>query len=165
MRVQRLHTTEAALSFVKENGVVLESAHGRVPTFADFVAGERVARWWSHPKSRTIFALTRALRDSPDVLTCRLIDHKVTYVHRRLWPALVKLAGEFDEGDLAAIREEHSASGKHQMVVTRFPEWVPAEVFAQAKRLTAAKARNSLADFLPKLLDQTVRQPAKRRKV
>src|SRR6185436_5918896 len=94
---------EEALSFVETNGIVLESAHGRVPTFVDFVAGERVARWWSHPKSRAIFALTRALRDSPDILTCRLIDHKVTYVHRRLWPALVKLADEFDGSDLAAI--------------------------------------------------------------
>ena len=29
---------EEALSFVETNGIVLESAHGRVPTFADFVA-------------------------------------------------------------------------------------------------------------------------------
>ena len=142
MRTGRLPTTEEALSFVKENGVVLESARGRVPTFVDFVAGERVARWWSHPKGPSIFALTRALRDSPDILTCRLIDHKVTFVHRRLWPALVKLADEFDEADLAAIREEHLPNGKHRIVVTEFPEWVPAEVLAKAKRLTAAKAKS-----------------------
>jgi hypothetical protein len=148
---------------VKENGVVLESARGPAPTFVDFVAGERVARWWSHPKGRLIFALTRALRDSPDVLTCRLIDHKITYVHRRLWPALVKLADKFDKADLAAIREEHLPNGKHQLVVIPFADWVPAEVVAKAKRLTAAKAETSLAHFFPKLLNQTVRQPAKRR--
>ena len=106
---------EEALRFVETNGIVLESAHGRVPTFADFVAGERVTRWWSHPKGRLIFALTRAMRDSPDVLTCRLIDGKITYVHRRLWPALVKLSGELDTSRLGAIREEHLPGGKHQI--------------------------------------------------
>jgi hypothetical protein len=132
---------EEALSFVETNGIVLESAHGRVQTFADFVAGERVTSWWSHPKGRLIFALTRALRDSPDVLTCRFIDNKITYVHRRLWPALVKLADELDTSSLGAIREEHSPGGKHELRVTEFPRWVPAEVLAESKRLTKRDAK------------------------
>jgi len=136
---------EEALSFVEAEGIVLESAHGRVPTFADFVAGERVTRWWSHPKGKLIFALTRALRDSPDVLTCRLVDGKVTYVHRRVWPPLVKLADEFDQSGLGAIREEHSPDGKHVMRVTEFPEWVPADVLTKSKRVTQHEARSMLA--------------------
>ena len=136
---------EEALSFIETEGIVLESAHGRVATFADFVAGERVTRWWSHPTGRLIFALTRAMRDSPDVLTCRLIDGKVTYVHRRLWPALVKLSGELDTSNLGAIREEHTPDGKHQLVVTEFPHWVPVEVLAKSKQLTQREARSMLA--------------------
>ena len=136
---------EEALSFVETSGIVLESAHGRVPTFADFVAGERVTRWWSHPKSRLIFALTRAMRDSPDVLTCRFIDNKITYVHRRLWPALVKLSGELDTSSLGAIREEHLPGGKHELRVTGFPQWVPAGVLAESKRLTQREAKSTLA--------------------
>jgi len=136
---------EEALSFVETNGIVLESAHGGVPTFADFVAGERVTRWWSHPKGRLIFTLTRAMRDSPDVLTCRLIDGKVTYVHRRLWPALVKLSGELDTRNLGAIREEHLPDGKHELRVTDFPQWVPAEVVAKSKQLTQREAKSMLA--------------------
>lgn len=136
---------EEALSFVKTNGIVLESAHGRVPAFADFVAGERVTRWWSHPKGRLIFSLTRALRDSPDVLICRFIDNKITYIHRRLWPALVKLSGELDTSSLGAIREVHLPGGKHELRVTEFPQWVPAEVLAESKRLTRREARSLLA--------------------
>ena len=136
---------EEALSFVETNGIVLESAHGRVPAFADWVAGERVTRWWSHPRGRLIFALTRAMRDSPDVLTCRFIDNKITYVHRRLWPALVKLSGELDTSNLGAIREEHLPGGKHELRVTEFPNWVPAEVLAASKRLTQREARAMLA--------------------
>jgi hypothetical protein len=138
---------EVALSFVETNGIVLESAHGRVPTFADFVAGERVSRWWSHPKGRLIFKLTRELRDSPDVLTCRFIDNKITYIHRRLWPALVKLSNELDTSNLGAIREEHLPGGKHELRVTEFPHWVPAEVLTESKRLPLSDARSLLAPF------------------
>jgi len=144
----RIPTPEEALSFVKTKGVVLESAPGRVPTFADFVAGERVSGWWNHPKGRAIFTLTRAVRDSSDVLTCRLIDGKVTYVHRRLWPALVKLADELDESDLAAIREEHLPGGKHRVVETAFLKWVPADVLEESKWLTQSEARSDLSVFL-----------------
>ena len=147
MPSRRQPSPEEALSFVEAKGIVLESAHGRVPTFVDFVAGERITRWWSHPKARSIFALTRVIRDSPEVLTCRLIDHKVTYVHHRLWPALVKLAGEWDESDLAAIREEHLPGGKHQVIVTEFPRWVPADVLANSKRLTQREAKSLLAQL------------------
>jgi len=147
MPSDRSPSAKDALRFVEANGIVLESSHGRVPTFVDFVAGERVTRWWGHPKGRLIFALTRAMRDSPDVLTCRLIDGKVTYVHRRLWPALVKLAGELDATDLGAIREQHLHGGKHQLVVTEFPQWVPAEVLAKGKRLTNREARSMLAQI------------------
>jgi len=142
---------EEALSFVERNGIVLESAHGRVPTFADFVAGERVTRWWSHPKSKLIFALTRAIRDSTDVLTCRFIDGKITYIHRRLWPALVKLSGELDTQDLGAIREEHLPGCKHELRVTEFPHWVPAEVLEESKRLTKRQAKS----ILPTLTDRS----------
>jgi len=85
---------KTALQFVERHGIVLESAHGPVVTFADAAAGERIrGNWWSHPKSHQIFALTRLVRNSPDVLVCRLVDGKITYVHRRVWPALVRLAG------------------------------------------------------------------------
>ena len=138
---------EEALSFVETNGIVLESAHGRVPTFADFVAGERVTRWWGHPKGQQIFTLTRAMRDSPDVLTCRFIDNKISYIHRRLWPALVKLSGELDTTSLGAIREEHLPGGKHELRVTEFPQWVPAEVLAESKRLTRSEAQSMLLNL------------------
>ena len=138
---------EEALSFVETNGIVLESAHGRVPTFADFVARERVTRWWGHPKGQLIFTLTRAMRDSPDVLTCRFIDNKITYIHRRLWPVLVKLSSELDTARLGAIREEHLPGGKHELRVTEFPQWVPAEVLAESKRLTRSEAQSMLLNL------------------
>jgi hypothetical protein len=137
-----------ALTFVERHGIVLESAHGPVATFADAVAGERVrGNWWSHPMSHQIFALTRLLRNSPDVLVCRLVDGKITYVHRRLWPALVRLAGELKQDRLAEIRELHTSLGTHQVHLRAFPEWVPAPVHRAAARLTVAEARIALGTW------------------
>jgi len=67
-------TLRQALAFIRKHGVVLEAAQGPVPSVAEAIAGEPVrGSWWSHPKSHEIFAVTRAIRDSDDVLVCRLI--------------------------------------------------------------------------------------------
>ncbi len=86
-------TSRQALDFIRKHGIVLESARGPVPSLAEVVAGAPVGgTWWSHVKSNEIFGVTRAVRDSDDVLVCRLIQGKITFVHRRLWPALVRAA-------------------------------------------------------------------------
>jgi hypothetical protein len=137
-----------ALQFVERHGIVLESAHGPVVTFADAAAGAHICgNWWSHPKSHQIFALTRLVRNSPDVLVCRLVDGKITYVHRRLWPALVRLAGELKRDRLAEIREVHTQLGKHVVTVRSFPDWVPVTVQRVAARLTDAQARVELGSW------------------
>jgi len=134
-----------ALSFVKRHGIVLASARGPVPALALEIAGGPIrGSWWSHPKSQEIFHALSALGDSPDVLTCRLVDGKVTFVHRRLWPALVRLAGALDRKRLAWVREEHTSSGAHKVTEVPFPKWVPAQVQAAAARLSEDAARVEL---------------------
>ena len=136
---------KAALAFVKAQGIVLESARGPVPNLAERVAGGRIrGSWWAHRKGREIFWLTRAVRDSPAILVCRLVQGKVTYVHRRLWPALVRLARRIGVTRLAAIREIHLPSGKHIVRVTPFPRWLPAGVRRAARRLSDARAAAAL---------------------
>ncbi len=138
-------TSRQALAFVTEQGVVLESAHGTVPSIVEFVTGETVrGSWWSHPKGREIFVLTRAIRSSDDVLVCRLIDGKVTFVHRRLWPALVRIAGRFPAKHVAQLREVHTNSGQHVTAEIAFPDWVPADVHQAARKLPEEAA---LAEF------------------
>jgi hypothetical protein len=140
---------EGALAFVDEHGVVLESGRGPVPSLAEAIAGEAIrGTWWKHPKGRAIFGATRAVRDSHDVLVCRLLGGKITYVHRRLWPALVRLADEVGPVRLDAIREEHTASGAHKLVRMAFPEWVPADVTTAAKKLSKVEARKQCGDWL-----------------
>ncbi len=93
-------TPRAALAFIRRHGVVLESAQGPVPNLAEAIAAGRIhGSWWGHTKGQEIFRLTRAVRDSGDILVCRLVGHKITYVHRRLWPVLVRLARDFAQDD------------------------------------------------------------------
>ena len=87
---------------------------------------------------------SRAIRESKDILVCRLIGGKVTYVHRQLWPALVRLSKQLDPDHLAAIRETHTATGKHKIEVVAFPEWVPSDVSQAAASLTAEQASEML---------------------
>ena len=138
-------TAKQALAWLERNGIALESGRGPVPNLAETIAGGPVrGSWWGHPKSNVIFQCSRALRNSKDVLTCRLVGGKITYVHRRLWPAVVKLADSFNAGRLAAIREIHTASGKHKLNLTPFPDWVPAEVTRSAAKLATNEASSLL---------------------
>ncbi len=142
-------TPKQALAFVKKHGVVLQAARGPVPSFAEHVAGGPiVGSWWAHAHGHEIFALAEAVSESGDVLVCKLVDGKVTYVHRRLWPALVKLAARFDKSQLAKVDNEHTASGAHRAVSTPFPKWVPDAVRREAALLSIGDAERALAPIL-----------------
>lgn len=57
-----------------------------------WVAGEEIrGSWWSHPAGREIFAVADGLEHSGGVLVCKLKGAKVTFVHERLWPALLRV--------------------------------------------------------------------------
>ena len=131
-----------AVGFVARHGVVLASAKGPVPNLAEAVAGASIrGSWWGHKRGSEIFQALDAVGDSPDVLCFRLVDGKITFVHRRLWAALVRLADELGKEPLTAIRQEHTATGAHRNVHTPFPRWVPAEVMKAAPKLTEEEAR------------------------
>ena len=99
-----------------EQGMLLASARGPLPNVAEMVAGEPIrGSWWSHPASHAIFNALNSLADSPDVVRLRLVNGKVTLVHRRLWPALVRVADRLPAGRLAAIQEEHTRTGAHRV--------------------------------------------------
>ncbi len=130
---------------------MLESAQGPVPSFASEIAGEPiVGSWWGHPAAEQIWSLTRKLRGSDDILVCRLVGGKVTYVHRRLWPALVRLAPRFSADRIAKVIEEHTARGHHVVTETPFPAWVPPIVLERARSISEAAAIELLGIEIPK---------------
>lgn len=128
-----------------EHGILLQSAKGPIPNLADLVAGEAIkGSWWGHPRGHDIYAAINVVRDSPDVVAIRLVKGKITLVHRRLWPALVRVAPRFPPERVAALHEEHLPSGRHRTTTTPFPDWVPPEVITAANALSEAEADEQL---------------------
>ena len=141
-------TTAEALAFVEERGVVLVSARGPVPRLTEAIAGEPIkGSWWGHPKSHQIWTILEAVTESEDVLVCRLVNGKMTLVHRRLWPALVRVATRFPPDQIAKVRQKHTASGHHVNEEVLFPRWVPAEVLKQAKSIGEEEAIAALGQW------------------
>ena len=138
-------TAVEAISFIRKHGVVLASAKGPVPRLAEAIVNEPIkGSWWAHPKSQQIFAIFQAVADSEDVLVCRLVKGKVTFVHRRLWPALVRVAKRFASAQIAQVHEEHTASGRHVTREVLFPQWVPPQVVEHAKSMSEQEALDAL---------------------
>lgn len=156
-------TPRQALAFVEKHGIVLQAARGPVPSFAEYITGAPIkGSWWAHSKGHEIFQLATAVSEHRDVLVCKLVEGKVTYVHRRCWAALVKLAARFDASQLAQIANEHTQTGAHRSVSTPFPQWVPAEVIRAARALSLTEAERVLAAVLAP--SPPSRTPRKKRK-
>jgi hypothetical protein len=136
--------------FVQQHGVVLASAKGPVPSVAEAIVGEPiVGSWWSHPKGQQIFDALSTIDDDDDIRCFKLVDHKITFVHRRLWPALACLAraGVLDAGRVASIQQEHMPTGEHRTFTTPFPDWVPDGVARSAAALSIDDARGQLGPW------------------
>lgn len=80
-------------------------------SLVDAVAGGPVkGSWWGHPKGKVIYRLAEALHDSDEVLSLKLVDGKVTFLHRSLWPALARVVTD-PEWRKATTRKISRAAG------------------------------------------------------
>jgi hypothetical protein len=150
------------VAFVKRHGVVLASARGAVPNLAEAVAGEPVGgSWWAHPRGRAIFRALSMVSESPDVVCLKLLAGKVTFVHRRLWPALARLADRWPRNSLTAVTQVHTESGAHRNLLVAFSRWMPDEARRQGRALSEAEAEEQLGEWSRVPAGQPARQPAR----
>jgi hypothetical protein len=133
------------VAFVERHGVVLASARGPVPSIAEAITGEPIrGSGWGHARGGEIFAALETIADSPEVRCFRLVDGKLTFVHRRLWPAVVRLADEIGHERLTAIVQKHTPSGAHKNITTPFARWVTPELRRAARLMSIEEARARL---------------------
>jgi hypothetical protein len=105
---------------VKTHGVVPEAGRAVRLNLSEAIAGEPIrGSWWGHRKGRASFRATRTLRDCDQVLVRLLVGGRITYVHRRLWPAITRLANSLDKTPLL-LSAEHTPSGAHRVARSRF---------------------------------------------
>lgn len=136
--------------FVEKHGIVLASArHAVAPSIAGAIAGGPIrGSWWGHPKGHEIFRALVKLDAWPDAVATRLIEGKLTYVHRRLWPALAALlkAGKIAAARLAKVEQMHTESGAHRTFETPAAKWLPKTKLPDAQQ--AVRQLGELADFI-----------------
>ena len=63
---------------------------------------------------------------------CKLVLGKTTLIHRRLWPALIALAGTKRNRGLDRVHQQHQPAGEHRNVIETWPEWLPAAAHQKA---------------------------------
>ena len=143
---QRVATTVA---WIRERGVVLASARGPVDNLAQFIAGEPIeGSWWGHPAGKAIYAILNVIEESPAIVSTRLINGKVTLIHERVWPSVVRVSDFLGVRRLAAIHSEHTASGAHRSFEVDYPAWVSSEALAAAEHLSVEEAFANLPECL-----------------
>lgn len=83
------HEPSDLSALVRERGLLAQTEA------VNHVAGVTIrGSWWSHPRGEAIFHALGALVDDPDVLPCKVLGGKQTYLHRALWPALARAQRE-----------------------------------------------------------------------
>jgi len=99
----RVQALDAALRSLDTHGLLLLS-DASLPSVIGLIAGEPLHRsWWGHPLGGVMYHVLSALEDRPEVLATKLIGGKVTYIHRRLWPAVFAVATARDAWQLAGL--------------------------------------------------------------
>ena len=129
------------MNFIRYHGVVLQSAQGLEPSLTIRIAGGPIrGSWWGHPMGQEIYRLIQNVHVSKAVLVCTLAGGKITYIHRRLWPAFVRLANRFPAQSLDKAQQVHLPSGRHKREDVPFPDWVPEPALNAANMISAQDA-------------------------
>lgn len=100
-----MDTLSATLSRLERLGLLLLHDPA-LPCLVHLVVGEPVrGSWWAHREGPAIYDIAMALEQHPDVLVTKLVHGKVTFVHRRLAPAVVAVGSARAPWQLADLPE------------------------------------------------------------
>ena len=72
-----------------------------LPSAVGIIAGEAVSgSWWAHPRSHEIF---RKLEELDDVIRAKLIAGKVTFIDKKLWPAMAAVGSAREKWQMEGL--------------------------------------------------------------
>lgn len=95
------------LTALKRHGLLLIS-DPNIPSVVSLVTGEKVkGSWWGHPKGNLIYNLLQEIEDSPDLISVKFFNKKLTLIERIHWNALYRMAIERDDWQLKKLTKEH----------------------------------------------------------
>jgi hypothetical protein len=102
-------TPSRILRQIERQGLLLVT-DAVLPSVTRMVAGEPVkGSWWSHPKGRQIYSVLTRLADDPSLVLVKLVEGKLTFVHRALWPELLAVATARETWQMKGLSREAKA--------------------------------------------------------
>lgn len=144
----------------------------KLPSVVGIITGGSLSTsWWSHPRGQEIFSCLESLDDQ--AIATNLINGKVTFVDKRLWPAVVAMGRSRQPWQTAGLRRDpkpkevkerllqfaedvHTESGRHETRLTPWADFARergvATIAAEAARAeieSAAVALGSTSKSLP----------------
>jgi hypothetical protein len=134
-----IDTVDEARQLLARARVVSLVATPGFTSLVEAVAGPVKGSWWGHPRGDTIYAIATALED--EALVARLAAGKVAFLHRSLWPALLRVVtdGDFRTRARSGLPGE---AGKLLVAVERAGRLRLADL--PAEKATLRKARATL---------------------
>lgn len=79
-----------------------------LPSLTGIVAGKPVkGSWWGHPKGNLMYNLSNELMWEKDILTVKLINHKITFIQKRHWDALFAIVSEQSPWQMKGLAVTH----------------------------------------------------------
>src|SRR5260370_4377032 len=90
--LSRIYDAAGALDLLREHRVVTVTPCGVLASMVRQVVGGPVkGSWWGHPDGKLIYRSCSALDEHDEVLEVKVVDGKITFVHRMLWPVLLRV--------------------------------------------------------------------------
>jgi hypothetical protein len=100
-----METADALLAQLQTSGLLLQHDTALL-SLTTLVAGAPVSgSWWAHPHAQRMYTLLNTLAAHPDILVAKLVVGKATFIHRRLWPALLALACAHEAWQFAKLSD------------------------------------------------------------
>ncbi|MDQ2995946.1 MAG: hypothetical protein M3R61_02655 [Chloroflexota bacterium] len=100
-----MNNVESMPARLRKHGLLLQQDK-RLPDVATAVAGEPIrGSWWAHPRAPVIFTCLGQLEQHSDTLATKLIAGKVTFIHRRLWPAVLAVGVAREPWQFAGVAD------------------------------------------------------------
>src|SRR5215467_11117714 len=100
------------VDWVRDRGIVTLTPEIGVSSLVAKIGGAKIpARWWSASNANRIYKAYMGLVEDADILATKLVKGKVTLIHRRLWPELIRLT--MDSNWRASVLKQLAPSPRH----------------------------------------------------
>ena len=101
-----MKSAAALIAELDRRGLLLLQDARLPDAIATLTGAKASGSWWSHPESGQLFMILEQAAQHPDVVVAKLVGGKLTFVQRRLWPALLGVASAREPWQTADLSPE-----------------------------------------------------------